>query len=228
MTDRAPQPSVDELLDRFITAWHAGEAPSLADYAELAAEADRAELVDAIGAFLQLAPTVEPTPQRALELIDDPLVHKLALLEDQWWDKQTSGATQAWGARLRLAREQAGLSLRELGDRFAAAFGLRGEDATNTEDALARLERGELASSGVAARAARALEDLLQAPRGALLDGAAPPVASALMRGTPLPAGEERERLAELLRDVNDALPPAGELGGDDAAGETLHGLLGA
>lgn len=213
MSDGFPHPSVDELLDRFIAAWHAGEAPSVDAYQGLAAEADRDELLQLLGAFLQLAPTVEPATTRGLELIDDPLVHRLARLEDQWWDAQAP-----WGARLRVLREQAGLSLQQLGERFASHFELGGADAASAPDALGRLEAEAAQATGVTARAARALEELLGAARGSLAAGASPPLGAVLMRGD-----GEREQLADLLRHVDDALPASD----DGLPSETLHGLLG-
>jgi hypothetical protein len=213
MNDGRPHPSVDDLLDRFIAAWHAGEAPSVDAYLSLTAEADRDELLELLGAFLQMAPTVEPTTTRGLELIEDPLVHRLARLEDEWWDAQAP-----WGTRLQALRVQAGLSLQQLGERFASHFSLSAADASGVPDALERLEAASAPASGVTARAARALEELLGAARGSLAAGAAPPLGAALMR-----SDGEREQLADLLRHVDDALPA----GDGEETGETLHGLLG-
>lgn len=228
MTDGRPHPSVDELLDAYIAAWHAGEAPSLAASVARAAEPDRDELTELIGAFLQIAPTVDASTSRGLELVEDPLVHKLAALEGEWWDRKESLGAAPWGERLRALRERAGLSVAGLGERFAARFGLAADDAAAAPAALERLEDGALAAGGVAARAARALEELLGAPSGVLVAGAAPALGGALLRGD-LPAdADERERLAGLLRQVDDALPPAGASDAGAAGAETLRGLLGA
>ncbi|MBJ7471607.1 MAG: hypothetical protein JHD16_09915 [Solirubrobacteraceae bacterium] len=241
MTDGHPHPSVDDLLDAFIAAWHGGQAPRLDAFVDRAAEADREELTQLIAAFLQLAPTVEPTAERGIELVQDPLVHRLAGLEDAWWDAQAAGeeeraedvlvagealaAVEApWGERLRQLRESAGLDLAALAARFADRFGLSAGEAGKAPQALGRLEDGTLAPTGVAARAARVLEELLAAPAGALTAGAAPALGGALLRGALPEDADERERFADLLREVDDALPAAD----GQPAGETLHGLLGA
>lgn len=231
MSDGHPHPTIDELLDQFIAAWHAGAAPSADAYLQRAAAGERDELAELIGAFLQLAPTVEPATTRGLELVQDQAVHRLAQLEDAWWDAKDGGAAagaaaaDAWGTRLRELREHAGLSLAALGARFAERFSLAPDEAALAPDTLQRLEAGEQRSSGVTSRAARALEELLGAARGALSEGAAPPLGAALLRGTPPPdEADEREQLSELLRQVDDALPPAD----DSARGETLRGLLGS
>lgn len=232
MTDGQSPPGVDELLDQFIAAWHAGDAPSTADYVARAAATEQDELAEMLGAFLEIAPTVEPNEARAAELRSDPLVQRLTLLEDAWWDARAAeetdpvAAASAWGDRLRGLREAAGLSIAALAERFAEAFGVGGEDATRAPAVFSRLESGEVASTGVAARAARKLEELLSAPRGALAAGAAPALGGPLLRGALPEDADERERFAELLREVDDSL--AVERGAADGTGETLEGLLGA
>lgn len=223
MADGRPHPSVDDLFDAFIVAWHAGQAPSLDACVAQAAPSEQEELTQLIGSFLQLAPTVEVTPERAAELVDDPLVERLAALEGDWWDRREALAAAPWGERLRTLRETAGVSLAALGGRFAERFGLAGDDATRAPDVLGELEAGALPGDGVAARAARALEELLGAAAGTLTSGAAPAVGGALLRGTLPDDAAGREQLADLLREVDDALPPVD--GG--VAGESLRDLLG-
>ena len=77
--DRDPDrgSSIEALTERFVAAWHGGEAPDVDAYLSLAAEGDRDELLDLLSAFLLLAPTVEPTAERAQELAGDPLVQRV-------------------------------------------------------------------------------------------------------------------------------------------------------
>lgn len=242
MSDGRPQPTIDELLDEYVNAWHAGEAPSTAAFVARAPEADREEFTQILATFLELAPTVDPTPARVRELGADPLVQRLAGLEGARWEALESagaGAGEAaaapsaagepgttWGERLRALREAAGLSVGDLAERFAERFGLSDADAAAAPAALGSLESGGLASAGVAARAARALEELLAAPRGMLVAGAAPAVGGPLLRGVLPESPDEQARFAELLREVDDAL--AVERSADAGQGETLSDLLGA
>ncbi len=233
MTGRPEHESVDALLDAFIAAWHAGQAPDAAGYVARAAADDRDELEQLLGAFLQLAPTTSPTPERSAELAADPLLQRLASLEGELAladavaaDDPLAGTEEApFGARLRALREAAGLTPHGLARGFAERFGLAGADAERAPQALAALETGELPADGVAARAARALEELLRAPRGALAGGPSPAFGGPLLRAA-LPDGEqERAQFTDLLRDVDDALgehAPAGE------PAESLQSLLGA
>lgn len=79
--------TIDEALDEYIGAWHAGTAPSTSLYLALVGPDAVEELGALIAAFLEVAPTVAPHPQRALELKADPLVQRLAVLEDRWWQR---------------------------------------------------------------------------------------------------------------------------------------------
>lgn len=253
MTDGHPHPAIDTLLDEFVAAWHAGDAPSSETFVVRAAAADRDELEALIAAFLELAPTVGPSAERTGELAADPLVARLTALEDDWWDARAGAsaarvvgdtaaegrdaseaapaartadgaAPEPWGATLRALRERAGLSLAALGAAFAERFGLDAADTDHAPRVFDALERGSRPASRVAARAARALEQLLDAPRGALVAGVAPALADPLLRGALPEAGTERERFTDLLREVDDALA-VGETA--PPAGETLRGLLG-
>lgn len=86
MTDGDAHSTVDEPLDAFIAAWHAGEAPSSVDYAGRAPAEDHDELTRLIASFLELAPTTQPSESRSRELAADPLVAKIAALEGRRWD----------------------------------------------------------------------------------------------------------------------------------------------
>jgi hypothetical protein len=88
MADGQLPPTIDELLDAFITAWHAGEVPSVdAFVARVGDDAEEQRELDVlIAAFLELAPTVQPTTARSTVLAADPLVERIAQLEADRWD----------------------------------------------------------------------------------------------------------------------------------------------
>ncbi len=224
MSSGASHPTVDELLDRFIAAWHAGQAPTVHDALAQAAPADRDELEQLIAGFVELAPTVPPTDEALAAAADDPLVQRLAALEDEWWE-QAGAVGASWGARLAALREQAGRSVGELAAGFSARFGLSAGDEARAADVLTQLERGELPSTGVAARAARALEELLGAPAGALRDGAAPALGAPVLRGELPEADDERDQLVDLLRTVDDAVTHVSP--DSTAPADSLKDLLG-
>lgn len=52
--------TIDELLDEYVAAWHAGRAPRAAEFTRRAEPPDRDELAVLLAAFLELAPTVIP------------------------------------------------------------------------------------------------------------------------------------------------------------------------
>lgn len=162
---------IDHLYAEFVRAWNAGDAPELDVWLDRAAAADRDELADRIELFALMAPSVELRPERAAALRSTPAFAAAAALQD--------AAARPWGARLRAARERAGLSLAELGGRFAASFH---ETAGRDEKAtlvLSRLEDGDAPATGVTRRAADRLAELLGLTGGAL---APPPRPQALFR----------------------------------------------
>ena len=239
--------AIDVVLDDFLRAWHAGESPDSAQYVARASPADRDELEQLLGAFAQVAPTVEPTPERAAQLAADPAVAHLSGLEAGWWEQQglTAQAQQVgalaaelaagdggdgsdeapWGARLRALRESAGVSLASLGRDFAQRFGLGVSDASRAPEVLGALESGAVPAGGVAARAARALEELLSAPRGALAGGQSPAFGNVLLRAALPEQDDQREQFGELLREVDDALTQSDP--GGDLPPDSLRSLLG-
>lgn len=223
MTSGTPDPTVDDRLDAFIAAWHAGQVPSAAAHLAAAPEEQREELGALIAAFVELAPTVAPTEEAAEARAGDPLVARLTAIEGDWWEARDPFAAAPWGARLRRLREAAQLTPQQVAAHLATRFTLSGDDAGRAPAVIEALEAGTLPSSGVAARAARALEQLFDAPAGVLLRGAAPPLGSPVLRGELPGSADDRARLAELLRTVDDAL------GGTESArgAERLHDLLG-
>lgn len=171
---------VNDLYERFVREWYAGHAPDAAAYLDGLEPGEADELAALLETFLLAAPAVAPrtTPSA------DPVLAQAIALGDAF-------EPRGWGDRLAAARRRAGLSLADLGERFAATFGIddRAERATGL---LERLERGELASSGVSIRAARALARIVGAPDGALI----PARAAALYRAESADAAELEGLLA--------------------------------
>jgi transcriptional regulator with XRE-family HTH domain len=223
MTNDVPHRTVDERLDDYIAAWHAGAAPRAASFIDDAPVEQRDELALLIGAFLELAPSVEPTPEVRAEREHEPLVQRLVALEAQWWDAAARRAP--WGERLRGLRTAAGLTHQQVGARLAAMFGLGASDAERAPGVLSELESGARSSAGVSARGARALEQLLGAAAGTLVDGVTLPLDGLALRGELPGSSDDQARLVDLLRTVDDALA------GDDPASvrprDTLRDLFG-
>lgn len=162
---------IDDLYDEFVRAWHDGLAPDVATFLARAPDDDRAALSSMLGTFVLVAPSVAPTPERAAEIAQDPaFLRALALVDD--------AEPTTWGARLAAARTRAGISVAELGRRFAASFGLEGRE-DRAAALLTRLESGDLEPAGVSERAASRLAELLEQSRDALRP---PPAAAALFR----------------------------------------------
>lgn len=198
---------IDDLYDEYVRAWHDGRAPDAETYLQRVPAGDEREgLADMIGTFVLVAPSVTPTPERAAELAQDPaFLLALALVDEP--------APDAWGARLRAAREAAGISMTELGRRFAESFGLGGREERAAE-LLADLERDLLPASGVTERAARRLGELL----GQAADALAPPrptAGGALFRADPGTTSDLGWLLAEFS---------AAEAAGAQAAGAPPEG----
>lgn len=160
--------SPDELLDAFVVAWRAGDAPDAGEWIDRADPADQDEVADLIGGFLLVADDVEPNPTRRAQLEADPAVARLVAIADVAPHEPTPAEEPAWGTRLRALRERAGLELGALAERFAASFGLAAPSADRARRYLADLEDGALDARGVSSRASFRLEELLDAGAGSL------------------------------------------------------------
>jgi len=197
---------IDELYEEYVRAWHDGAAPDASAFLDRAPEEERDELADLLETFVLAAPVVEPTPQRRAELEADPAFRRAAGLVDA----VAPVPDVPWGERLRAARERAGLSLGELGARFASSFGLAGREH-RAGRLLQQLEDGELPAAGVAPRASARLAELL----GTTVASLAPPPPAApapLFRAEP----DAASQLGDLLASASQALGDAAA----DQAGE--------
>ncbi len=192
---------IDELYEEYVQAWHAGGAPDAVAFLARADPAERDELADMLETFALTAPAVAPSDARRAELDDDPAFARAAALVDALGPP----SPEAWGVRLRAARERAEVSITELGARFAASFGLHGREERAAR-LLDDLERGERPASGVSLRATTRLAELLGTAAAALAPPA--PAASApaaLFRADPGSADE----LADVLADFAASRAPA-------------------
>lgn len=154
---------MDDIYAEFVREWQAGQAPDLDVFLERAEPSDRDALAERIETFVMVAPSVELDPARAAEIHASPaFLRALAIADD--------AEPLAWGARLRAARERAGLSLADLGARFADAFGIAGKQEKAT-GLLGELEAGGGTPELVSRRAASRLEELL----GLAADALRPP-----------------------------------------------------
>lgn len=199
---------IDELYEEYVRDWHAGRVPDSDSFVARAPEPDRAELGRLIETFLLVAPSVEPAPEQVEALQSSPAFLRALAIAD--------AAPPTWGARLRAARENAGLTLRALGARFAASFELAGRDE-RAAAMLGDLESGALAASDVTTRAADRLAELLGVGSGALRP---PPRPAPLFRAEDSAAA----RLGDLLQspELHAPAPRAG--GAPDELDELLRG----
>lgn len=197
---------IDQLYEAYVRDWHAGLVPDSDALLARAPEADRPALARMIETFLLVAPSVEPTPERAESLRSDPGFLRALRIAD--------APAPSWGARLRVARENAGLSLSDLGSRFAASFGLGGREA-RAASMLGELEGDGLDATGVSARAAERLAELLGVAADALRP---PPRPAPLFRAD----DEAVDALADILAGATAAMQSPADEG--DELDELLRG----
>ncbi|CAB4932772.1 unannotated protein [freshwater metagenome] len=162
--------NIDQLYAEFVQAWQDGLAPEVDAYLDRADADDQDALAERIETFVMVAPSVELSPDRAAQIEASPAF--LRALEIP-----AAAGSVGWAAQLRAARERAGLSLSDLGARFAEAFG-HGGGAAKAATLIGQLEDGTIAPTGVSTPAAGRLAELLGLASGAL----APPRPQALFR----------------------------------------------
>jgi transcriptional regulator with XRE-family HTH domain len=193
--------TTDQALSNFIDHWNAGRRPDLDEYLDSVAEANRAELAQAVATFLEHAPTPAYDQAAREQLRADPA---LAAAQERLLGPALAEIVREQRAARRL-------SIGDLARRVGKAVGLSGREE-RIEVYLDRLEHGELDGR----RLTRRLLDALASALGvggedlerASLRGLAP--AGALFR-----MQDEREAGAvlEQLEAVADALyaaaPPA-------------------
>lgn len=157
--------SVQQILNRFIDAWNAGERPDVDTHLRQAAKADREQLAEQILAWLAIASTPDYDSATRAEIEREPLLR--AALE------AAAQARQPWSARLPRLRERAGLGVREVASRLTALLGLEGQEQ-RTAQYLEQMERDELDARRLSRRLLDGLATVLGASRDDLAPGAGP------------------------------------------------------
>jgi transcriptional regulator with XRE-family HTH domain len=202
---------IERVLGEFADAWTAGRRPDVDEYLTRVPEAERDELADQIGTWLELAPTPQyDAPARATIAREPVLRAALAAAE---------AGRAPIAARLPALRERAGLAVGDVARRLVALFGV--EDEERAARHLANLERGALAPDRLSNR----LLDALQAILGAELTPSPPaaPPAYAFFRSDDRAPEWVAEEIDALSRAAFSAAPePMDELdrlflGGPDA-----------
>jgi transcriptional regulator with XRE-family HTH domain len=198
--------ALDGLLSEFIDAWNAGARPRVEDFLARAAPERRGALAGALGDWLAVAPAPPYDAAARAAIRSEPVLQAVLA---------ATASDAGWPELLPRLRDRAGLALRELGERVAAAVGLPGE-GLRTAGYLERMERGELEAARVSQRLLDALGGALGISGRALAEaGAQRPALSsgALFRGESRHAdaiAEEFEALAEAA--LRPAPPPMDEL----------------
>jgi transcriptional regulator with XRE-family HTH domain len=139
---------IDRLLSEFTDAWNAGERPRVDDYLARADAAERGQLAERIAEWLAIAPTPAYDDAACAALRREPALQAILAA--------TESEAGLWPDLLPRLRTRAGLGLRELATRLAAAFELRGE-ADRAAVYLERMERGDLDATRVSHRLLDAL-----------------------------------------------------------------------
>lgn len=155
-------PSPEQVLNEFIDAWSAGRRPRVGDFVERVPADDRPALAAEIGAWLTVAPAPSyPEPTRAA-IRAEPVVQRVLAA--------TQVEAGLLAAELPRLRARAGLSVRDLATRVAAAVGLASGQVDRAEDYLARTERGELDPGRMSRRLIDALGQALGVDPSSLAD----------------------------------------------------------
>jgi hypothetical protein len=157
--------SIDQLLSDFIDAWNAGRRPGVRDYLARAPEgADRDELADLIGVWLETAPPPRYDAAARDEIRSEAVVQRV-------FDAVGKDAG-LWPELVPRLRARAGLSIGQVAERIVARFGLGGGNRERAAEYLGRMERGELEPERVSRRLLDALGDLLGASGATLAEAA--------------------------------------------------------
>jgi transcriptional regulator with XRE-family HTH domain len=155
-----------QLLSEFIDDWNAGRRPDVRAFLQrLPAGAERDELADQIGRWLEVAPTPAYDAKARAAIRAEPVVQRLF-----------AAAGQDAGLLPQLLpalRERRRLSVAQLASRLAGTFGLGEPEARRAEGYLERLEAGELEPSRLSRRLVDALADALGVGAGTLADAGA-------------------------------------------------------
>jgi len=145
---------LDQILNEFIEAWNAGERPRVDDYVGRAPATERDELAGLIGAFLEVAPAPDYSPEQLAQLREDPAVKQIAAVIDS-----RSGL---WPTLLPRLRIRAKLTRDQVVARLAELLALEGREA-KIKRYYHRMESGTIAPGGVSVKVLEALGRILGA-----------------------------------------------------------------
>ena len=152
-----------QLLSEFIDDWNTGRRPDVRAFLHrLPAGAERDELADQIGRWLEVAPTPAYDAAARAAIRAEPVVQRVF-----------AAAGQDAGLLPQLLpalRERRRLSVAQLASGLAGSFGFGEPEARRAEGYLERLEAGELEPSRLSRRLLDALADLLEVGAGTLAD----------------------------------------------------------
>lgn len=181
---------IDQALGAFIDDWNAGRRPDVDECLASVPEADRAELARLLSTWLDVAPVPDYDEAALAEIEAEPALQAAfaAMAE----------VREPLPSRLAAMRERAGLAVREVGDRVAAAFGLTAPGQADKAAAyLEQLEDGRLDAGGLSDRLLDALASILGVDRDRLAPGSlgmpAAPAAPAAAGGQLFRADEEAD-----------------------------------
>jgi hypothetical protein len=149
-------PDSDRILSEFIDAWNAGRRPDVDEYLERAPEADRAQLADAIAAFLVWAPTPDYSDTALEAIAAEPAVQSALAA--------ARGPGGLWPELLPRLRARAALSTAQLAGALVELLRLPSGSERKTEGYLEQMERGILEPTGVSRRLLDGLARVLRVP----------------------------------------------------------------
>jgi transcriptional regulator with XRE-family HTH domain len=154
----------DQVLSEFMDAWNAGRRPSVDDYLEKVAPAERDELAEQIGTWLSVAPAPAYDADATAAIRADPLFERVMAI--------TTAEGGALSVELPVLRARAGLGIAQVARKLVAALGLQRGDEERTADYLERVESGELDPARLSRRLLDALAGVLDVTGERLLAAA--------------------------------------------------------
>ena len=151
----------DQLYNRFVDAWNAGERPDVDDYAVQVPEGERAQFLQMVSLFLERAPAPPLSDEQRQAVQSHPAYQQAAKL---------AGTEEGlWSTLLPRLREKAKLTREQLVAKLAAQLGIASEEK-RVQVYYHQMETGQLDPSGVSRRVLDALAKLLRADAAELED----------------------------------------------------------
>ncbi|MBX5441928.1 MAG: helix-turn-helix transcriptional regulator [Solirubrobacteraceae bacterium] len=200
MTDAA------DLLARFVDDWHAGRRPDVDQTLGQAAPEQRAELADALSAFLAIAPTPNYDETTLAELAEQPAVTAAVEAFTATAPDTLAAARRPWPQLVAEWRQRAGLSVDAAARRVLEAAGLHDANVGRAAEYLYGFESGQHKPEQASPR----LLDVLARALGVSRAELGPAATAALLR-----ADEERRSDVWRFEVLADAMTTAPHTRGD-------------